>query len=62
MTGATVLAIARGEDGVIVPTGHEVLEEGDILALAGSREAVEAATELLLKPAENGTEPHPDAA
>ncbi|HLM73516.1 MAG TPA: cation:proton antiporter, partial [Polyangiaceae bacterium] len=39
LTGATVLAMSRAVDGVSVPTGREVLEEGDVLALAGSREA-----------------------
>ena len=50
LTGATVLAISRATDGVSVPTGREVLEEGDVLALAGSREAIEAAREILLRP------------
>ena len=47
-TGATVLAIVRGEDGVIVPTASEVLREGDCLALAGTKEAVESASRLLV--------------
>jgi CPA2 family monovalent cation:H+ antiporter-2 len=46
-TGATVLAIARGQDGVLVPTGHEELRANDVLALAGTDEAVEAARTLL---------------
>jgi K+:H+ antiporter len=46
-TGATVLAIARGGEGVLVPTGHEQLRVHDVLALAGTHEAVEAARELL---------------
>jgi CPA2 family monovalent cation:H+ antiporter-2 len=46
-TGATVLAITRQEGGVVVPSAQEVLREGDVLALAGSREAIEAATDLL---------------
>jgi CPA2 family monovalent cation:H+ antiporter-2 len=46
-TGATVVAISRGEDVVLVPDGHEVLEAGDVLALAGTTEAVEAARLLL---------------
>ena len=49
-TGASVLAIARGEAGVIVPSAAEVLRTGDILALAGTREAVAAAVELLTGP------------
>ena len=46
-TGATVLAIARAAEEVLVPTGHEVLRVDDVLALAGTGEAVEAARALL---------------
>lgn len=46
VTGATVLAITRAEQG-IVPTAREPLHEGDVLALAGTHEAVEAAVSLL---------------
>jgi CPA2 family monovalent cation:H+ antiporter-2 len=45
-TGATVLAICRGPE-QILPTGHETLERGDLLALAGTDDAVEAARQLL---------------
>jgi CPA2 family monovalent cation:H+ antiporter-2 len=48
-TGATVLAIARGERGLLVPTADEVLRPGDILALAGTHEAVAAARRLLAR-------------
>jgi CPA2 family monovalent cation:H+ antiporter-2 len=47
LTGATVLAITRGEQGVVVPTANEVLLEGDVLALSGSHDAVSAAIALL---------------
>jgi CPA2 family monovalent cation:H+ antiporter-2 len=53
LTGATVLAITRpaaGAHGAVeprMPTGREVLEAGDVLALAGTREAVDAARALL---------------
>ncbi|NOT33878.1 MAG: potassium transporter [Candidatus Eisenbacteria bacterium] len=47
-TGATILAISRGEDVVLVPDGHEVLKAGDVLALAGTQSAIETARELLL--------------
>ena len=47
MTGATVLAIRRGENVVPVPSGHERLLEGDILAVAGQEKAIESARELL---------------
>ena len=49
-TGATILAITRrGEQGakVVVPSGKERLRVGDVLALAGTQESVDAATELL---------------
>src|SRR5207253_8277866 len=46
-TGATVLAIARAGEEVLVPTGHELLRVDDVLALAGTAEAVEAARALL---------------
>lgn len=45
-TGATVLAIGRNNQGML-PTGKEVLEEGDLLALAGTHDAVDAARSLL---------------
>jgi CPA2 family monovalent cation:H+ antiporter-2 len=47
LTGATVLAIQRGDESVLVPSGHERLKAGDVLAIAGTHEAVEAARELL---------------
>ena len=46
-TGATVIAISRGEDVVLVPDGHEALRLGDVLALAGTSDAIEAARALL---------------
>jgi CPA2 family monovalent cation:H+ antiporter-2 len=50
LTGATVLAIQRGEESVLVPAGHERLQAGDVLAVAGTHEAVEAARALLSLP------------
>ncbi|MEX0613183.1 MAG: TrkA C-terminal domain-containing protein, partial [Pirellulales bacterium] len=47
LTGATVLAIQRGEQSVLVPSGHERLKAGDVLAVTGTHDAVEAARELL---------------
>jgi CPA2 family monovalent cation:H+ antiporter-2 len=47
LTGATVLAIRRRDESIPVPSGHEQLQEGDILALAGTQEAIEAAKRLL---------------
>ena len=46
-TGATVLAIQRGGEGLLVPTATDVLRAGDVLALAGTHDAVDAARRLL---------------
>jgi CPA2 family monovalent cation:H+ antiporter-2 len=47
LTGATVLAIVRGDQQLLMPSGHETLHEGDILAVVGSHEAVENARTLI---------------
>jgi CPA2 family monovalent cation:H+ antiporter-2 len=47
LTGATVLAIQRGDESVVVPSGHERLHAGDVLAIAGTHEAVNSAKRLL---------------
>jgi CPA2 family monovalent cation:H+ antiporter-2 len=52
LTGATVLAIVRGrgdEEQAIVPTGRERLRANDILAIAGSSEAVAEARAILVR-------------
>lgn len=46
LTGATVVAITRGTRG-IVPNATELLQAGDVLALAGSHEVVDHAVALL---------------
>jgi len=46
-TGATVLAITRPGSGVLIPAAKDPLRAGDVLALAGSTEAIEAARQLL---------------
>jgi CPA2 family monovalent cation:H+ antiporter-2 len=48
LTGATVIAIHRGGEEVLIPTGTEELRVGDMLALAGAHDAVDAARQLLL--------------
>jgi CPA2 family monovalent cation:H+ antiporter-2 len=48
VTGATVLAITRGGEGLLVPTAKEVLQAGDTLALAGTHDAIDSARTLLL--------------
>jgi CPA2 family monovalent cation:H+ antiporter-2 len=50
VTGATVLAIRRGTEGLLVPTAYDVLCAGDLLALAGTHDAVDAARQLLAAP------------
>jgi CPA2 family monovalent cation:H+ antiporter-2 len=47
LTGASVLAITREAGNVIVPTAKEILLAGDVLALTGTEEAIEAAKALL---------------
>jgi CPA2 family monovalent cation:H+ antiporter-2 len=46
-SGATVLAISRHNESIVVPQADERLEAGDVLALAGSHDAIAAARELL---------------
>ncbi|MBX3191453.1 MAG: cation:proton antiporter [Labilithrix sp.] len=46
-TGATVLAITRGTESIVVPSARERLHAGDVLVVAGSREAIEAARLVL---------------
>jgi CPA2 family monovalent cation:H+ antiporter-2 len=57
LTGATVLAIRRGEHSVLIPSGEEKLLEGDVLAIAGSKEAVNAARQLLTDQQVAATDP-----
>lgn len=47
VTGATVLAVLRQGEQVLVPSGHECLHTGDVLAVAGSEDAVAAARQML---------------
>ncbi|MEZ4334811.1 MAG: cation:proton antiporter [Myxococcota bacterium] len=48
-TGATVLAITRAGRTIVYPGAHERLEVDDLLALAGSHDAVAAAKTLLAR-------------
>jgi CPA2 family monovalent cation:H+ antiporter-2 len=47
LTGATVLAIVRGDIQLLMPSGHETLHADDVLAVVGSHEAVESARALI---------------
>lgn len=57
-TGATVLAVHRPDEGPVLPTGREPLRSGDILALAGTRQAMQAARDLLSGRLEPLTDPN----
>ena len=47
LTGATVLAIQRGDTSIPVPAPTDVILVDDVLALAGASEAIAAARALL---------------
>jgi CPA2 family monovalent cation:H+ antiporter-2 len=47
-----VLAIRRGGEGIATPSPTDLFHAGDVLAIAGSDEAVAAARVLLLGPGE----------
>ncbi len=48
-TGAKILVVMRGDGNAILPTGKDILRAGDVLTLAGTPEAVEAARALLTR-------------
>jgi CPA2 family monovalent cation:H+ antiporter-2 len=48
LTGATVIAVERAGQGVIYPSAHEPLHEGDVLVFTGTDAAVAAARQVLL--------------
>lgn len=50
LTGAVVLGIQRGNAGIRIPGPDEIVEEGDVLAVAGSSQAIAASRALLLGP------------
>jgi monovalent cation:H+ antiporter-2, CPA2 family len=51
LTGATVIAIERGQQPAIVyPNADEALRAGDLLVLTGTAEAVKSASELVVGP------------
>lgn len=47
LTGATVLAILRAGEPIIAPAGKVVILEGDVLAVAGSNEAIVGARGII---------------
>jgi CPA2 family monovalent cation:H+ antiporter-2 len=48
LTGTAILVILRDDGEALIPTGKDILRVGDLLALAGPPEAVEAARRLLV--------------
>lgn len=50
LTGASVIAISRGEESFLMPSGKDVLQAGDTLVLVGTQEAIFLAKGLLRKP------------
>ena len=53
LTGTAILVILRDDGEALIPTGKDILRVGDLLALAGLPEAVEAARRLLVSGPEN---------
>ena len=49
-TGATVIAIQRHGKSTALPNGKDVLEDGDVLLVAGTHQAIEAARQVLGEP------------
>jgi monovalent cation:H+ antiporter-2, CPA2 family len=50
LSGATVIAIERGELDLVYPTADETLQGGDLLVVTGSEESVALAREILAGP------------
>ena len=48
LSGATILVILRGGEKAMIPSGKDNLQAGDVLALAGTPDAVEAARRILI--------------
>ena len=46
-TGATIVALLRGEERIVFPEAHERLSGGDFVAITGSHDAIETALPLL---------------
>jgi monovalent cation:H+ antiporter-2, CPA2 family len=49
-TGATILAVRRAGQDILLPAGGEVIRAGDVVILAGSQEAIEEARRELSAP------------
>jgi monovalent cation:H+ antiporter-2, CPA2 family len=55
-TGATVVAIRRGQAPVVTPSGHEKLLLGDVLALTGTTDSVAQARALIGPPVDGAAQ------
>jgi CPA2 family monovalent cation:H+ antiporter-2 len=53
LSGATVLALVREGHGTVIPTGRETLRAGDVLAVAGTADAVRLAREVVAQGGES---------
>ena len=47
LSGATVLALVREGHGTVIPTGRETLRAGDVLAVAGTADAMRVARDVV---------------
>jgi len=50
ITGATVLAVLRGDQKVVSPRGEMQLREGDVLAVAGTHAAIDQVRDVVTTP------------
>jgi CPA2 family monovalent cation:H+ antiporter-2 len=49
-TGASIIAILRGEERILMPAGNEVLRAGDGVVLVGTQDSIRSAKDILQKP------------
>jgi CPA2 family monovalent cation:H+ antiporter-2 len=49
-TGATVLALLRGDEQIVSPRGDQTLERGDVIAVAGTHDAVDGVRSMVGRP------------
>ncbi len=61
-TGATVVAIQRGDSRILLPTGQQTLDEHDILAVSGSDDAIDRTRALFAFGVSEPTDPAPSPA
>jgi CPA2 family monovalent cation:H+ antiporter-2 len=49
LTGASVIAVMRGSERILMPSGKEIMQAGDSIVLVGTHEAIHKAKELFQK-------------